>query len=255
MLKLEKPLAFIDLETTGINLAVDRIIEISILKILPTGEQQTKTYRVNPQIHISESSSSIHGICDMDVKDSPAFKDIAVELRDFLDNCDVAGYNSNRFDLPMLVEEFLRADVGFDENRRYIDVLRIFTLMEKRTLEAAYKFFCKKELTGAHCAETDVKATYEVLLGQLNHYGHLLKNDIQTLHEFTRDGEFVDFGRRMIMKDGIEHFNFGKYNGRTCEDIYNSEPQYYDWIYKSDFPLHTKLKLRLIEFRIKSRKK
>ncbi len=254
MLKLDKPLAFIDLETTGINLSSDRIVEISILKILPDGSQQSKTLRINPEMHIPEASSVFHGIFDADIKDAPKFKNVAIELRDFLNNCDLAGYNSNKFDIPMLAEEFLRADTGFDENRRYIDVMRIFTLMEKRTLEAAYKFFCNKELIDAHSAEADVKATYEVLVGQLEMYKDQLKNDVQSLHEFTKDGDFVDFGRRMILKDGIEYFNFGKHNGQSCADVYKREPQYFDWIYKSDFSLHTKLKLKMIEFKIKNPK-
>ena len=254
MLKLDKPLAFIDLETTGINLGVDRIVEISILKISPNGSQDTKTLRINPEMHIPEASSDVHGILDADVKNSPTFKQVANEIRDFLDNCDIAGYNSNKFDVPMLIEEFLRADTGFDENRRYIDVMRIFTLMEKRTLEAAYKYFCDKELVNAHSAEGDVTATYEILVAQLDRYKNDLKNDVQALHEFTKDGDFVDFGRRMIMKDGIEYFNFGKYNGQTCEDVYKREPQYFDWIYRSDFPRHTKLKLKMIEFRIKNQR-
>lgn len=254
MLKLDKPLAFIDLETTGINLSTDRIIEISILKILADGSQHSKTMRLNPGKHIPEESSAIHGIFDDDVKDKPKFKDVAIELRDFLNNCDIAGYNSNKFDVPMLTEEFLRCETGFDENRRYIDVMRIFTLMEKRTLEAAYKYFCNKELVDAHSAEADVKATYEVFLGQLEMYKDQFKHDVQSLHEFTKDGDFVDFGRRMIIKEGKEYFNFGKYNGQTCADVYKREPQYFDWIYKNDFPLHTKLKLKMIEFKIKNPK-
>jgi DNA polymerase III subunit epsilon len=252
MLKLDKPLAFFDLETTGINISTDRIVELSILKIMPDGQQQTLTMRINPGIPISAESSAIHGITNEDVKDAPLFKDVADQLIEFLQNCDLAGYNSNKFDVPMLTEEFLRVDKGFDENRRFIDVMRIFTLMEKRTLEAAYKFFCNKELVGAHGAEADVKATYEVLIGQLDRYKDSLKNDVQFLHDFSKDGDFVDFGRRMIMKDGKEYFNFGKYNGQSCADVYKREPQYFDWIYKSDFPLHTKLKLKMIAFKIKN---
>jgi DNA polymerase III subunit epsilon len=252
MLKLDKPLAILDLETTGINLSTDRIVEISILKVMPDGREESLTKRINPGMPIPAESSAIHGIYDVDVKDAPLFKDAADELRTFLHNCDLAGYNSNKFDIPMLAEEFLRADKGFDENRRYVDVMRIFTLMEKRTLEAAYKFFCDKELVNAHSAEADVRATYEVLLGQLDRYKEVLKGDVQSLHEFTKDGDFVDFGRRMIMKDGKEYFNFGKYTGQACADVYKREPQYFDWIYKSDFPLHTKLKLKMIEFKVKN---
>jgi len=252
MLKLDRPLAFFDLETTGINISTDRIVELSILKVMPDGQQHTLTMRINPGIPISPESTAIHGISNEDVKDAPMFKAIADQLIEFLQNCDLAGYNSNKFDVPMLTEEFLRVDKGFDENRRFIDVMRIFTLMEKRTLEAAYKFFCDKELVGAHGAEADVKATYEVLLGQLDKYKDQLKNDVQFLHEFSKDGDFVDFGRRMIMKDGKEYFNFGKYNGQSCADVYKREPQYFDWIFKSDFPLHTKLKLKMIAFKIKN---
>ncbi len=255
MLYLDKPIAFIDLETTGVNLGVDRIIELGILKIFPDNEQQVRTYRIHPEKPIPVESTMVHGICDDDVKDCPKFKDIALEVREFLDNCDIAGYNSNRFDVPMLIEEFLRADVGFDENRRYIDVLRIFTLMEKRTLSAAYKYFCKKDMEHAHSAEADARATYEVLLGQLSHYGEQIKNDVQSLHEFTKDGEFVDFGRRMIYKNGKEYFNFGKYNGQSVEEVYRREPQYFDWILNNDFPLHTKLKLKLIKLRFKQLQK
>ncbi|MBC8047940.1 MAG: 3'-5' exonuclease [Fimbriimonadaceae bacterium] len=254
MLKLDKPLAIIDLETTGINLGSDRIVEISILKVFPDGKKESKTLRINPQKPIPKESSDIHGITDEDVKNCPIFKNVALEIRTFLDNCDIAGYNSNKFDLPMLIEEFLRADIGFDENRRYVDVMRIFTLMEKRTLEAAYQFFCNKELINAHSAEADVLATYEVLLGQLEKYKNDLKPDIQALHEFTKDGDFVDFGRRMIYKNEKEYFNFGKYNGQAVEDVYKREPQYFDWIINNDFPLHTKLKLKMIKLRLKQPK-
>ncbi|HNI53719.1 MAG TPA: 3'-5' exonuclease [Chitinophagales bacterium] len=253
-LQLDKPLAFIDLETTGINLGSDRIVEISILKLFPNGNRETKTMRINPGIPIPAESSAVHGIYDADVADKPTFAQAADELNAYLDNCDIAGYNSNKFDVPMLVEEFLRCGKGFDENRRYIDVMRIFTLMEKRTLEAAYRFFCDKTLENAHSAEADVTATYEVLLGQLDKYGDALAHDVPSLHEFTKDGDFVDFGRRMIMKNGVPCFNFGKYNGQSCEDVYRREPQYFDWIYKSDFPEHTKLKLRLIALKIKNDK-
>ncbi|MFN0274645.1 MAG: exonuclease domain-containing protein [Chitinophagales bacterium] len=254
MLKLDKPLAFIDLETTGVNLAVDRIVEISMLKVFPNGNKESKTLRINPGVPIPKEASDVHGIKDEDVKDCPRFEGVALEIRTFLDNCDIAGYNSNKFDVPLLIEEFLRADIGFDENRRTIDVMRIFTLMEKRTLEAAYKFFCNKELTNAHSAEADVNATYEVLLGQLDMYKENLKNDVASLHEFTKDGDFVDYGRRMIFKNGKEHFNFGKYNGQAVEDVFKREPQYFDWIINNDFPLHTKLKLKMIKLRLKQTK-
>lgn len=254
-LQLDKPLIFFDLETTGINTGTDRIVEISLLKVHPDGTRESRTMRINPERPIPAESSAIHGIYDKDVADAPTFKSIAADLRDFIGNADLAGYNSNKFDVPILVEEFLRADVGFDENRRYIDVMRIFTLMEKRTLEAAYKFFCNKDLIDAHSAEADVQATYEVLLGQLDKYGDALKGDPQFLHEFTKDGDFVDFGRRMILKNGEPFFNFGKYNGQSCADVYRKEPQYFDWIHKSDFHENTKLKLRMIEFKLKNSQK
>ncbi|MBK6731646.1 MAG: 3'-5' exonuclease [Bacteroidetes bacterium] len=254
MLHLDKPFVFIDLETTGINVATDRIIEISMLKILPGGNQEVKTYRINPGIPIPADSTAIHGITDADLKDAPRFEKVATEIRDFIGNADLGGYNSNKFDIPLLIEEFLRADIGFDDERRYVDVMRIFTLMEKRTLEAAYKFFCNKELENAHSAEADVKATYEVLLGQIDRYKDDLKNDISFLHEFSKDGDFVDTGRRMIYKDGKEYFNFGKYNGRLVEEIFQKEPQYFDWIINNDFPLHTKLKLKMMKLRFKQSK-
>lgn len=251
MLKLDKPLVFLDLETTGINLAVDRIVEISMLKIFPGGDKESKTMRINPGMPIPKEATDVHGISDDDVKECPKFEEAAEEIKTFLNNSDIAGYNSNKFDLPLLIEEFLRADIGFDENRRYIDVMRIFTLMEKRTLEAAYKFFCDKDLVNAHSAEADVLATYEVLLGQLERYKTELKNDVAALHEFTKDGDFVDYGRRMVFKNGKEYFNFGKYNGQMVEEVFRKEPQYFDWMLNNDFPRHTKLKLKMIKLRLK----
>lgn len=253
MLKLNKPIVFLDLETTGVNIAIDRIVEISLLKIHMDGTEEVRTFRVNPGIAIPPEATAVHGISDADVENAPSFKELASSIRDFIGNADMAGYNSNKFDIPLLIEEFLRVDVGFDDNRRYIDVLRIYTLMEKRNLEAAYQFFCNKSLENAHSAEADVKATYEVLLGQLSKYEGELKNDVEYLHEFTKDGDFVDTGRRMVYKNGVEYFNFGKYNGRTVEDVFLKEPQYFDWILNSDFPLHTKLKLKMIRLRLKNK--
>ncbi|MFN3939133.1 MAG: exonuclease domain-containing protein [Chitinophagales bacterium] len=253
MLKLDKPIVFLDLETTGVNIATDRIVEISLLKVHTNGKEEVMTRRVNPGMPIPPEATAVHGISDSDVKDAPTFKEIAPALRDFIGNADMAGYNSNKFDIPLLIEEFLRAEVGFDDNRKFIDVLRIYTLMEKRNLEAAYQFFCNKSLENAHSAEADVKATYEVLLGQLSKYKNALKNDVDYLHEFTKDGDFVDTGRRMIYKDGAEYFNFGKYYGRSVEDVFNKEPQYLDWILNNDFPLHTKLKLKMIRLRLKNK--
>ncbi|HEX5553909.1 MAG TPA: exonuclease domain-containing protein [Chitinophagaceae bacterium] len=242
-LQLKRPLAFIDLETTGINIGVDKIIEIAIIKIMPDGSSFSKVKRINPGIPIPKESSDVHGILDEDVKDSPTFKEVANELRQFLDNCDLAGYNSNRFDIPLLVEEFLRIGQNLDTNgRKLVDVQRIFHLMEKRTLEAAYLFYCKKELNDAHTAEADARATFEILEAQVNHYLEL-KNDVEELARFTTEDDFVDFARRMVRKDGVEFFNFGKYKGKAVRDVLRDEPQYYDWMMKADFPLHTKQKL------------
>lgn len=242
-LNLKRPLAFIDLETTGINLSTDKIIEIAIIKILPDGSSAAKIKRINPGIPIPKESSDIHGIRDEDVKDAPVFKEVANELRQFLDNCDLAGYNSNRFDIPLLVEEFLRAGQNFDiTERKLIDVQRIFHLMEKRNLEAAYQFYCSKDLENAHSAEADARATYEILEAQLGRYESLV-NDIEALAQFTAEEDFIDLGRRFIRKNGEPFFNFGKYKGRPVKAVLREEPQYYDWMMKADFSLHTKQKL------------
>lgn len=253
MLHLDKPLVILDLETTGINIASDRIIDISLLKVYPDQKTETLTLRMNPGIPIPPESTAVHGITDADVKDAPHFSKVAVKIRDFIGNADLGGYNSARFDVPMLIEEFLRADIGFDTNRRHIDVMRIFMLMEKRDLTTAYKFYCGKDLLDAHSAEADTKATYEVLLGQLKMYQQL-ENNVNFLHDFTKDDDFVDTGRRMIYKDGKEYFNFGKYKDRSVEEIFRKEPQYFDWIINNDFPLDTKLKLKMIRLRLQQSK-
>ncbi len=245
-LYLKKPLVFIDLETTGINISTDRIVEISIHKVLVGNTTETLTLRVNPIIPIPLHASLVHGIYDRDIVEELTFKEHAFKIRDFITGCDIAGFNSNRFDIPLLIEEFLRAGVKIDTAEiKFIDVQRIFHMMEKRTLEAAYKFYCNKELTNAHSAEADTIATYEVLLGQLERYAEHLKNDIDFLADFSSDGKFVDFGRKMIYnEDGEEVFNFGKNKGRLVKDVLQKEPQYYDWIQKSDFPLDMKEKLK-----------
>lgn len=243
-LQLTRPLAFIDLETTGTNVATDRIIEISVIKVMPDKSVINKTKRINPGIPIPAATTAIHGITDEDVKDAPTFKQVANEYKQFLEHCDIAGYNSNRFDVPLLVEEFLRLELNFDINsRRFVDVQKIFHLMEKRTLGAAYKFYCDKDLTNAHSAEADAMATYEILEAQLIRYEQQLKPDVEALAVFTREDEYVDFARRMTIQNGIELFNFGKYKGRPVRDVLKSEPQYYDWMMKADFPLNTKQKL------------
>lgn len=243
MLKLTKPLAFIDLETTGTNLGVDRIVEIAIVKILPDGAKSVKRKLINPEMPISKGSSDIHGITDEMVKDAPTFKQVANELKQVLDGCDIAGYNSNRFDIPLLVEEFLRVQVDFDtKGRKLVDVQKIFHQMEQRTLGAAYKFYCSKTLEGAHSAEVDATATYEVLEAQTERYpalGHTVDSILKAIGEEV----IVDFARRFVMENGVEVFNFGKFKGRAVADVLKSEPQYYDWMMKGDFPQHTKQKL------------
>ena len=242
-LKLARPIVFIDLETTGINLATDRVIEIAIVKISPDKEKQVKHKIINPQIPIPKSASDIHGITDEHVKDKPTFKEVANELKQFIDNADLSGYNSNRFDIPLLMEEFLRAGISLDmTNRRLLDVQQIFHMMEKRTLGAAYKFYCEKELVDAHSAEADATATWEILEAQLTRYNHL-GDTLETILQFTGEEKYVDFARRFVMSNDVEVFNFGKHKGRPVCDVLKAEPQYYDWMMKGDFPLHTKQKL------------
>jgi len=242
-LQLARPIVFIDLETTGINIALDRIIEIAIIKILPDKTKQVKHKLVNPQMPIPEASSAVHGITDEKVKDAPTFKEVANELKQFIDNADLSGYNSNRFDIPLLMEEFLRAGIVLEmNNRRMLDVQTIFHMMEKRTLAAAYKFYCEKELTEAHSAEADASATWEILEAQLTRYEHL-GNTLDTVLKFTGEEKYVDFARRFVIDKDVEVFNFGKHKGRCVAEVLKAEPQYYDWMMKGDFPLHTKQKL------------
>jgi DNA polymerase-3 subunit epsilon len=243
MLQLIKPLAVIDLECTGMNLSTDRIVESAIVKILPDGRKMVKRKLINPEIPIPASISEIHGITDEMVKDAPTFRQVANEIRQFIDNADLAGYNSNRFDIPMLVEEFLRVSLDFDfRNRRLIDVQKIFHMMEQRTLTAAYKFYCNGNLDNAHSAEADANATWEVLQSQIERYPQLGLT-IESILKCIGEENTVDFARRMIMENGREIFNFGKHKGRAVTDVLKAEPQYYDWMMKGDFPLHTKQKL------------
>ena len=249
MLQLTKPLAFIDLETTGVNLATDRIIEIAIVKVLPDGKRSIKRKLINPGMLIPKQSSDVHGITDEMVKDAPVFKEVAHELKQMLDGCDIGGYNSNRFDIPLLVEEFLRADVDFDmKGRRLLDVQNIFHKMEQRTLSAAYKFYCNKNLDGAHSAEIDASATHEILIAQLERYPDL-GTSIDSVLKLIGEESIVDFARRFILENGIEIFNFGKYKGKAVADVLRNEPQYYDWMMKGDFPQYTKQKLTEIRTR------
>ncbi len=243
MLKLIKPLASIDLETTGVNLGTDRIVEIGIVKVLPDGSRSVKRKLINPEMPIPKAASDVHGITDDMVKEAPTFKQVANELKQVLDGCDIAGYNSNRFDIPLLVEEFLRVQVEFDmKGRKLVDVQKIFHQMEQRTLSAAYKFYCNKILEGAHSAEVDATATYEILEAQTERYP-ALGHTVDTILKAIGEEIIVDFARRFIMENGIEVFNFGKFKGRPVSDVLKSEPQYYDWMMRGDFPQHTKQKL------------
>jgi len=243
MLALKKPLAFIDLEATGINLGTDRIVEIAIVLLFPDNTRQVKRKLINPEIPIPPSITDIHGLTNEMLKDAPVFKQVANEIKQFLDNCDLGGYNSNRFDIPLLMEEFLRTGIEFDmKGRRLLDVQKIYHMMEQRTLTAAYKFYCEKNLEGAHGAEADAVATCEVLEAQLLKYEQL-GNTIDSILKFTGEDMIIDFARRFIMENGIEIFNFGKYKGRAVAEVLKSEPQYYDWMMKGDFTLHTKQKL------------
>jgi DNA polymerase-3 subunit epsilon len=249
-LNLRNPLIFFDLETTGINIVRDRIVEISYVKVFPNGKEESKTFLVNPGIPIPPESTAIHGISDEDVKNCPTFKEIAKTLATQIEGCDLAGYNSNRFDIPMLVEEFLRADVDIDLNKRkFIDVQTIFHKMEQRTLSAAYKFYCDKDLTNAHSAEADTIATYEILKAQLDRYPEL-ENDINYLSKFSSFTNNVDFAGRMIYnEDGKEVINFGKYKGQLVDEVLKKDPAYYGWVMNGDFPLNTKKILTEIKLR------
>lgn len=242
-LQLTRPLAFIDLETTGVNLATDRIIEIAIVKLMPDGSTVVKRKLINPQIPIPQATTDIHGITDEMVKDAPTFKQVANEVRQFLDNCDLAGYNSHRLDFPLLVEEFLKAGLNFDiSDKNLLDVQKVYHMMEPRTLGAAYKFYCEKQLENAHAAEADAQATMEILQAQVEKYEQL-GNSVDSIIKFTGKEEIVDFARRFVMDNGVEVVNFGKHKGRPLVDVLKSEPQYYDWMMKGEFPLHTKQKL------------
>ncbi|MDR1200459.1 MAG: 3'-5' exonuclease [Tannerellaceae bacterium] len=249
-LNLKNPLVFFDLETTGINIVKDRIVEISFVKVYPNGKEESKTRRINPEMPIPPESTAIHGISDEDVKNCPTFKEIAKSLATQIEGCDLAGFNSNRFDIPMLAEEFLRANVDIELNRRkFVDVQTIFHKMEQRNLSAAYKFYCDKELENAHTAEADTRATYEILKAQLDRYPDL-KNDVVSLSEFSSFGNNVDFAGRMVYNDkGEEVINFGKYKGQLVAEVLQKDPGYYAWIMNGDFSLNTKKMLTEIKLR------
>ena len=240
------------LKPPGLILHLTGLVEISIVKLLPDNTTHTETFRINPTIPIPAETSAIHGIFDKDIKDCQTFKQLAPTLLKILDQCDLAGYNSNKFDIPLLVEEFLRAEVDFDiENRKLIDVQNIFHKMEQRTLAAAYKFYCHKDLAGAHGAEADAKATYEILEAQLEKYD-ILEGNVAFLQKFSSANDSVDLAGRIVRdKKGIEVFNFGKHKGKPVAEIFKSEPSYYNWMMDGDFPLSTKrviTKLRLKAF-------
>lgn len=249
-LKLQKPIVFFDLETTGVNAIHDRIVEISYIKVFPDGNEESKTLRINPERHIPEQSSAIHGIYDEDVKNCPTFKQVARDIAAIFVNSDIAGFNSNYFDVPMLVEEMLRAGIDFDITKcRLIDVQNIYHKLEQRTLSAAYKFYCGKNLEDAHSAQADTRATYEVLKAQLDKYPDKLNNDVQFLSSFSKMNDNVDIAGRIIYNDKhIPVFNFGKYKGQSVEDVLARDPGYYGWMMQGDFPQNTKqvlTKLRL----------
>ena len=250
-LNLKKPLIFFDLETTGVDPAKDRIVEISMIKVSPDGEEVTKTRRINPEMPIPPAASEIHGSYDEDVKDCPTFKAISKSLLAFIEGCDFVGYNSNKFDIPVLVEEFLRAGIDLDIKKkcRFIDVQNIFHKMEQRTLVAAYKFYCQKDLDDAHSAEADTRATYEVLKAQLDRYPEL-ENDVHFLSEFSSRTQNVDFAGRIIYNEaGVEVFNFGKHKGRSVAEVFREEPSYYAWMMNGDFPRYTQRVITEIRLR------
>lgn len=249
-LNLKKPIAFFDLETTGISITHDRIVEIAVLKIHPNGLKETKTWLVNPTIPIPKEASDIHGIKDEDVADKPTFKEIAKQVDEFMSHCDLGGFNSNRFDIPLLVEELLRVDIDFKiPSRKFVDIQTIFHKMEQRNLTAAYKFYCEKSLENAHSAEADITATYEVLEAQIDRYEEL-QNDVNFLSEFSSHNNNVDVAGRIIYNDKmVEVFNFGKYKGKPVEEVLKTDPGYYGWLLKGDFSLHTKKVMSEIRLR------
>ncbi len=251
-LKLKNPLIFFDLETTGINITHDKIVELSYIKVYPNGTEEEKTIRVNPGCHIPDEATAIHHITDEDVKDAPLFKDIAKSLSKVFEGCDIAGFNSNRFDIPLLAEEFLNAGVAIDfAKRKFVDVQTIFHKMEQRTLVAAYKFYCDKDLTEAHSANADTRATYEVLKAQLDRYSGL-KNDVEYLSDFSSQKKNVDLMGRIVYNDNKQEvFNFGKYKGVSVRDVLMKDPGYYSWMMQGDFAQDTKRVLTSIKLSMK----
>ena len=229
-LQLTQPICFLDLETTGINVSLDKIVEIAIIKIMPDGTKQVKRKLVNPEMPIPHSATEVHGISDEMVKDAPTFKQIANEIKQFIEGSDLAGYNSNRFDIPMLNEEFLRAGISIDMlSRKLLDVQKVFHMMEQRTLSAAYKFYCDRNLEDAHTAEADAMATFEVLEAQVVKYPQI-GNTVESIVKFTGEDQIIDFARRFVYENGVAVFNFGKHTGKPVTQVLKEEPQYYDWM-------------------------
>ncbi len=263
-LNLKNPLVFLDLETTGINIASDRIVEIALLKIHPDGSEEERLVRINPEMPIPPAAIRIHGITDEDVKNAPVFREVAKNLARFLEGCDLAGFNSNRFDIPLLAEEFLRCDVDIDfKKRKFIDVQAIFHKMEKRTLSAAYKLYCNEDLIDAHSAMADARATYQVLKAQLDVYQEVeyedqngkkcvpIVNNVEKLSEFSSYDRYADYlGRIVYDESGVEIFNFGKNKGLPVEKVLREQPGYYGWMLNGDFPLYTKKVLTQIKLRM-----
>ncbi|ERM81465.1 DNA polymerase III subunit epsilon [Rhodonellum psychrophilum GCM71 = DSM 17998] len=261
-LNLKTPIAFFDLEATGINISTDRIVEISVVKVHPGGKEEIKTMKINPTIPIPKETSLIHGIYDEDVKDAPTFKDVSRELHQFFAGADLAGFNVLKYDIPLLVEEFLRAGIDFDiEKRNLLDAQKIFHMMEKRNLAAAYKFYCGEDLKNAHSAEADTLATYEVFKAQIDRYQGVaaedllgnplgtLENDMKKIHTLLNE-KMVDLAGRFIFNsEGEECFNFGKHKGKTIVQVLKEEPSYYDWMMKGDFPLDTKRKFTQVKLK------
>jgi len=249
-LKLNKPICFFDLETTGIDITKDRIVEIAILKVHPNGNKESKTWLVNPEMPIPSQSTAIHGISDEKVANEPTFKELSKDVYNMIKDSDLAGFNSDRFDIPLLAEELLRADIDFDmKNRVSVDVQTIFHKMEKRTLEAAYKFYCDEDLKNAHSAAADTNATYEVLKSQLDRYDDL-ENDVKKLSEFTTRKNSVDFAGFIVYnEDNEECFSFGKHKGKLVTEVMDKEPGYFGWLLNADFPLYTKKVLTAIKLR------
>ncbi len=254
MIQLTRPLVVLDLETTGISVATDRIVEIAMIKMQTDGSVERVRHLINPEMAIPKQSSDVHGILDADVADKPTFKQLAEEIKAFLHQCDLAGYNSNKFDIPLLSEEFKRVGVEIDFRDRFlVDAHQIFLKMERRNLEAAYQFYCNKKLENSHSALADAEATMEVLLGQLEKYPEL-NVDVKYLNDFSKGEEFMDYGRRIKEVEGIAIFNFGKHKGISVEEIFKKEANYYHWMMKGDFAQDTKEVITKIYLKMKNNK-